>query len=202
MERLTVAALIPFKHYVHLRRTGKSRIVKYDNKKIILRSSLLPKPKEPLEVKYSRVGLRKLLKRVGISLRELRIRTLEGLPRERPYALYRLLLRLEGMRKRGISSIIKRLKAEVVRLLSYPGLVYKKALRRYVRRRIEEERRKGKDVSRVRVTVKSGGLLGRVYSLFGYKRIGKLRVKVSIERSFVRISCRFVNIIISGPKVI
>ncbi|GEM_PF-4460170 len=115
MERLTVAALIPFKHYVHLRRTGKARIVKYDNKKIILRSSLLPKPKEPLEVRYSRVRLRK---KFGLTL-EKRIGIIKSLFKSPSVKAYRLALRISKLRKRGrVRTILKEIRREIYRRIS------------------------------------------------------------------------------------
>ena len=188
MERLTVAALIPFKHYIYLRRTGKTRVVKYDNKKIILRSSILPKPNEPLEVRYSRVRLRKLLKKKNKGIRERREETLRGLPRERPYALYRLLLRLERIRSKGISRTIKELKREVSSFIIHPSAVLRKALRRLVAMRIKRAREDGEEFSKVIIRIyRASGIVGKIkakmLSMMGYKRIGETYVKISLKRS-------------------
>ena len=110
--RLIIASLVPFKHYVRVRFTGKIRIVQYDGKKEIFRSSLLPRPERPIDVRYSRYGLYKK----GfpkMSLRKIAKAFLSSLPRDN--RSYRFLLRLSKLRRRGLRYFIDRTRSRIAR---------------------------------------------------------------------------------------
>ena len=114
--RLLIASLVPFKRYVDIRFTGKTRIVRYDGRKVQFRSSLLPKPKKAFRIRYSRSGLWKR----GYSKSFLSLIAkafLSKLPKDN--RAYRLLLKLSKLWRRGLRYFIDRLRSKIARALGF-----------------------------------------------------------------------------------
>ncbi len=127
--RLVIASLVPFEKYVKARFTGKTWIVEYDGKKILFRSSLLPRPEEPMERRISRVGLRKKGYSKSV-LRGIAKEFFETLPNDE--RSYRFLLRLSKLRKKGLRYDIDRKRSEIARAIGHitPKLIGK-LMRKY-----------------------------------------------------------------------
>ncbi len=133
--RILLASLVPFKHYVRVRYTGKLWIVYYDGKKEIFRSSLLPKPEKPLDIRYSRRGLYKK-GYPKMRLRKIAKGFLSKLPKE--YRSYRLLLRLSKLRRSGLRFFINKMRSIVARSLGIISPKYiGKLMRSYNAERFE-----------------------------------------------------------------
>ncbi len=112
--RIIIASLIPFRHYVRVRYTGKIRIVYYDGKKKIFRSSLLPRPERPIDIRYSRRGLYKK-GYPKMKLRKIAKAFLSSLPKD--YRTYRLLLSISKLRNGGFKYTVNKMRSEVAKAL-------------------------------------------------------------------------------------